>query len=141
MSRSLFSKLCGALFLLWGAISPVAANELPIWNSSPVSAVTLELFASSLDDHFRDHRLALQGASPSEGMSFENETPSPLFAAVSVPDGSAGEMDRGAGTDWDYLWHNATRIPATVIPEPSAAALLLTGGILFCVQRARRQIR
>jgi hypothetical protein len=130
--------LFGALFLLLGASSPVFADDFTLWSTQPVGTATWGLFTPSLEDHFQEHQIALGGANLSRPMTFEDETSSPLFTANSISNAATGERgDVAVASEWDPLWRNATRIPATVIPEPSAATLLLGGVLLLWGRRPR----
>jgi hypothetical protein len=146
MSRCLLRAFCGALFLFSGAISPVLATELSTWptTSDPV-AVSEALSADTTFDRFR---IELGGAALRGAISFEDEAVSPLFTAPSVSTADATGINAGngagadaTGSEWDYLWHNASRIPITSIPEPTTASLLIGGAVLLWSRRARKPIQ
>lgn len=133
MSRCISFVTCGLLFLGAGAVASQtfgAEFANPTANALPITAADFRLPAT--DTTFGQHRLELGSATLQRVSHFRDDSPSPLFATP------AASPDANAHTsEWDYLWRNPSRIPVTAIPEPSAAALLLAGALLFGSQRVR----
>jgi hypothetical protein len=81
-------------------------------------------------------------------MTDPTEAPSPLFTGdafrdqrgggrlSAVQSGPVGQPEPPV-SDWDHLWHNASRVPVGIIPEPTVAALLASGALLLAAQRRR----
>ena len=99
---------------------------------------------------FDKYRIELGDVVLNHAINFQNEAPSPLFTApmASSPNGGSpgadneqGPESNAATSEWDYLWHNASRIPVTSIPEPTAASLLVGGAALFWAGQKRRRIK
>lgn len=144
MSRCLCRALCGALFLCLGASSPVFASNLSGWTPTSDSSPSLETIPAG--STFDQHRFELGGTTVNGAIDFGEEPPSPLFTSPSVADdGNTTGVNVGkengadaAGSEWDYLWRNASRIPITSIPEPTTASLLIGGCLLLWARRTRK---
>jgi hypothetical protein len=80
-------------------------------------------------DVFESHRLELRALQPEKHFAFGDNQTSALFAP---PPTNLSEAD------WDHLWHNASRIPITSIPEPGSSSLVVGGAILLGLRRLRQ---
>lgn len=96
----------------------IAVTSLPI-ASPPVNST----------EFFESHRLEL-GQLPAQNALMFGDIEPLFFAGLSETNLN--------GTDWDFLWRNAARIPITSIPEPGSGSLLIGGAILLCLRRMRK---
>jgi len=101
---------------------------------TPIAAADLR--PTIADASFENHKLELGGVNPGNPTGLSEAAPSPLFTTPSVTNSSS---DASANTsEWDYLWRNASRIPITAIPEPTAASLVIGSALLLGARRLRK---
>ena len=126
--------------------------EASAWGIVPDPDAISSATAQYPGDSFDDYRMELGGKAVNSAISFDDETPSPLFTTPSdsATDavGNAPGLNRGKGmstdssaSEWDYLWRNASRIPISAIPEPTTASLLLLGALAAGLRRTRKRAK
>lgn len=102
------------------------------------------------DDIFHTYRIQLSGSTPGSAINvFYDNGVTPLFTGSLLLDSELnGNVERiGFGdhswddsgvSKWDYLWHNASRIPIDSVPEPTSAAVMIATGAILLARRARK---
>jgi hypothetical protein len=126
MSRCVLYVVCGTLFLSAELHPQLFAQERAVaQQDSQLVAAT-----SSSVEFFESHRLELGRLPLQKAIAFGADEPSPFFTGRSETNLN--------GSDWDFLWRNASRIPVTSIPEPGTGSLVIGGALLLCLRRMRK---
>lgn len=141
MCRCLCRLLFWALLVGATALSPGFAAEFgfklelaQVVNRTPVDtdwqSFQLALGGESVESPltFRDNSLGLQLSS--DGVADDN---------AAWPDDETVASTDASGSEWDHLWHNAARIPVTIVPEPGTIPLLIGAALLCWARRTRQQ--